>query len=220
VAVERDLQADFREWNSWHQHMTQQITRFPGVATEVRPPVCGEPFPTLSISWDPEKIGLTAGDVVRRLVESKRRIMSHAEGQGHAFLIRPAARKPGEDEIALQRLYEIFPFAPKSGPPKPLAARMAALPGSWDAEYAVCSARHLVLIAADCNDPAGSHQGWTHKGALRGRIDGKWLEFRSVLSAEGNRLSHTFRGEIGDGLIPGTLDLGDSEGQWRARRHA
>src|SRR5262249_7339503 len=94
--TERDVQTDFREWTSWYQHITEQITRVPGVRAEVRPPARGGPFPTLSVSWDAEKVGLTAGEVGRQLLEGKPRIMSHAEGEGRSFLIRPVAMKPGE----------------------------------------------------------------------------------------------------------------------------
>ena len=221
--TERDLQADFREWNSWYQRITQQITRVPGVTAEVRPPIRGGPFPTLNISWDPGKIGLTAGEVGQQLLDGKPRIMSHAEGDGHSFLIRPVAMKPGEHEVVAQRLYEIFRSAPKSRAPKPLSLPVADLSGSWavEVEYEAGSAQHTLVIAADRNELTGSHQGWAYKGDLRGIVDGSRVEFRSALPAEGNRLSYTFRGEVGDGMMSGTLDLGDyGKGRWRARKHA
>jgi L-seryl-tRNA(Ser) seleniumtransferase len=218
-----DLQADFREWNSWYQRITQQITRVPGVTAEVRPPMRGGPFPTLNIAWDPEKIAMTAGEIGRQLLDGKPRIMSHAEGEGHSFLIRPVAMKPGEHEIVAQRLYEIFRSAPKSRAPKTLAAPVADLSGYWDVEveYEAGNAHHVLVIAADRNQLSGSHQGWAYKGNLRGTIDGRSVEFRSSLPAEGNQLSYRFRGEVGDGTMSGTLDLGDyGKGRWRARRHA
>jgi D-glucosaminate-6-phosphate ammonia-lyase len=47
--TERDIKADFREWESWYASMTEQITKVPGVRTEVRPPARGGPFPTLNV---------------------------------------------------------------------------------------------------------------------------------------------------------------------------
>ena len=149
--------------------------------------------------------------------------MSHAEGDGHSFLIRPVAMKPGEHEVVAQRLYEIFRSAPKSRAPKPLSVPVADLSGSWavEVEYEAGSAQHTLVIAADRNELTGSHQGWAYKGDLRGIVDGSRVEFRSALPAEGNRLSYTFRGEVGDGMMSGTLDLGDyGKGRWRARKHA
>jgi L-seryl-tRNA(Ser) seleniumtransferase len=114
--TERDVQADFREWNMWYRHISGQITRVPGVSAEVRGPARGGPFPTLSVSWDPEKIGLSAGEIGRRLLEGKPHIMSHAEGDGHSFVIRPAALKPGSTKSSRS----VFT---KSSRPHPRAVR-------------------------------------------------------------------------------------------------
>jgi uncharacterized pyridoxal phosphate-dependent enzyme len=80
VAVEtfvnkRDIQAEFREWESWYAHISEKITAIPGVKTQVRGPQRGGPFPTLSVSWDPAQVGLTAGYVGRQLLEGEPRIM-------------------------------------------------------------------------------------------------------------------------------------------------
>ena len=222
--TQRDIQADFREWNSWYQHIKEQITRLPGVHAEVRPPARGGPFPTLNVSWDAEKVGLSAGEVGRQLLEGKPRIMSHADGDGYSFLIRPVAMKPGEYKIVAQRLYEIFRSAPKGVAPKPkLAAPAVDLSGSWDVnvEYEVGGARHSVVIAANGNELTGRHQGWAYKGELRGKVDGSRVEFSSSLPAEGTRLSYTFHGEISGGAMSGTLELGEyGRGRWRAKRRA
>ena len=66
--TERDIQADFREWESWYADISAVITRVPGVQAEVRGPQRGGPFPVLNVSWDPEKIGLTAGQIGRMLL--------------------------------------------------------------------------------------------------------------------------------------------------------
>ena len=45
--------------------------------------------------------------------------MTQAEGEGHSFLMRPVAMKPGEYEIVARRLYEVFSAAGKKKQPKP-----------------------------------------------------------------------------------------------------
>src|SRR5436309_12052573 len=50
---QRDIQSDFREWESWYAYISGQITKVPGVETAVKGPVRGGPFPTLNVSWDP-----------------------------------------------------------------------------------------------------------------------------------------------------------------------
>jgi len=218
----RDVQADFREWTSWYEHITGQITRVPGVRAEVRGPARGGPFPTLRVSWDTAKIGLKASEVGAQLLGGKPRIMSHAEGEGHEFLIRPVAMKPGEYRIVAQRLYEIFHTAPKGGVAQAHAeVSRVDLSGAWDAEieYEVGSARHQLVITANGSDLSGSHRGWAFQGDIRGKIDGDRVEMRSSLPAEGTRLSYTFRGTVAGDVMSGALELGEyGRGRWRAKR--
>src|SRR5258708_2543547 len=65
-----DVQTQFREWESWYAHITEQLTKVPGVRTQVRGPARGGPFPTLEGDWDPNKIGMSAGKTGRMLLGS------------------------------------------------------------------------------------------------------------------------------------------------------
>lgn len=221
--TERDIQADFREWESWYAHIAEQITRVPGVHTEVHGPARGGPFPTLNVSWDPVKIGMTAGQLGRMLLDGEPRIMTHAEGEGHSFLIRPVAMKPGEYQMVARRLYEVFSSAPRPGKKEGQPAQpVADISGTWDVEieYEVGSAPHKLFLAANGNHVTGSHQGWAYQGDLHGEIDGDQVKLRSSLPADGNRLSYTFTGSVSADGISGDVALGEyGRARWRARRH-
>jgi uncharacterized pyridoxal phosphate-dependent enzyme len=219
--TERDIQADFREWESWYGYITEQITKVPGVRTALRGPARGGPFPTLNVSWDSEKLDLTAGEVGRLLLDGEPSIMSHAQGEGHAFLIRPVAMKPGEYKIVAQRLHDIFRAAPKSAKTKPQPARPTMdISRTWDVEiqYEVGSARHRLVLTAKENRVSGSHQGWASTGDLSGQMNGDKVELRSALPAEGTRLSYLFQGTAAGDSMSGTADLGEyGTARWRAR---
>jgi len=221
--TERDIETDFHEWESWYDQITQQITRVPGVRTEVQGPIRGGPFPTLNISWDPEKIGLTAGELGRMLLGGEPRIMTHAEGEGHSFVLRPVAMKPGEHEVVARRLYELFRSAPPAAKQEKRAAPPSAnLSGTWDVdiEYEVGAARHKLFLAASGNRLTGSHQGWAFQGDLIGEIDGDRVKLRSSLPANGNRLSYTFTGSVSAEGISGDVELGEyGRARWHACRH-
>jgi hypothetical protein len=220
---ERDLQADFREWESWYAFIGEQITRVPGVKTEIRGPLRGGPFPTLNVSWDPSKVGITAGEVGRKLLSGEPRIMSHAEGSGHSFLIRPVALKPGEYKIVAQRLLEIFRSAQEGAPEKPSpAAPSADVSGTWvvEMQYEVGSARHKLFLTASGNRISGAHAGWKFNGDLSGTIDGSRVELRSSLPAHGTRLTYRFTGTLQSDEMTGEVSLGEyGRGRWHARRH-
>ena len=84
-----DVQTQFREWESWYAHISERISKVPGVRTQVRGPARGGPFPTLQVEWDADKIAMPAGDVGRMLLDGEPRIMSHAQRK-RSFVCHPA----------------------------------------------------------------------------------------------------------------------------------
>ncbi|MCP5111457.1 MAG: aminotransferase class V-fold PLP-dependent enzyme [bacterium] len=217
----RNIQAEYREWKSWYAHITQVITKVRGVKTEIAGPTKGGPFPTMNISWDPERIGITAGEVHDQLLNGNPSIATHASGDGHTFRFRPVAMKPGEYKIVADRLHEVFKSAPK-GRPKKLAKPKGDVTGRWDVniQYALGKATHQVFLEADGHDLAGTHVGSVTRGAVKGTIDGDRVKFRSVLPIEGSRLSYKFSGRLRGDRMEGDLDLGEyPNGTWSASRH-
>ena len=221
--TQRDLEADFRTWESWYAHISQKITQVAGVRAEVKGPIRGGPFPTLNISWDPGRIGLTASEVGRLLIEGEPRIMTQAEGEGHSFLLRPVALKPREYEIVARRLYEVFASAKKKEAGPAIAPPAMNVSGVWEVEmqYEVGTARHKLFLTAEGGRITGTHAGWAYQGDLKGEIDGARVKLRSVLPADGNTLSYVFTGSIGAEGISGEVRIGEyGSAQWRARRHS
>jgi L-seryl-tRNA(Ser) seleniumtransferase len=220
----RDVQADFREWESWYTEMTAEVTKVAGVQTKVRGPARGGPFPVLNVSWDPDQIALTSGEVGRLLLEGEPRIMTHGEGEGHQLMIRPVAMKPGEYKIVARRLYEVLSAAPKTRKLKPELGRPAAdLSGAWDLEisYEVGASKHKLFLTAAGNKVTGSHEGWAYQGDLHGEIDGSHVRLRSSIPAEGTHLSYTFTGSVSGDTMSGDINMGEyGKARWKANRHA
>ena len=222
-SASHDVQVDFQTWKSWYAHISDRILQVPGVRAEALNPMRGGPFPTLSISWDPSRIGLTAGEVGRHLLEGEPRIMTQASGEGHSFLLRPVAMKPDEYEIVARRLYEVFSSAPKQKQKGPLEPPSMNVTGSWDVDvrYEVGSAHHKLFLAADGNRITGTHTGWAYTGDIRGEINGGSIRFRSTLPADGNVLSYTFTGTVSPQGISGDVQIGEyGSAKWSARRRS
>jgi D-glucosaminate-6-phosphate ammonia-lyase len=218
---DRDLAADFRTWESWYAHISDRITRVAGVRTEVKGPVRGGPFPVLNILWDSAKVGLTAGEVGRLLLDGQPRIMTQAEGEGHSFLLRPVAMKPGEYKIVARRLYEVLSSARKKGEERAPDPPSMNISGQWEVEiqYEVGSARHKLVLDADGNRISGTHTGWAYQGDLKGEISGDRVKLRSTLPADGNVLSYVFTGSATEQGISGDVRIGEyGSAKWHARR--
>jgi L-seryl-tRNA(Ser) seleniumtransferase len=221
--TERDIKSDFREWESWYAHIAEQITQIPGVRAEVRGPARGGPFPTLNVSWDPAKVSMTAGEVGHKMLEGEPRIMTHAEGEGHSFLIRPVALKPGEYKIVAQRLSEVLRSTPSGTRVKPQPAAPASdIAGAWDTDiqYEVGSAQHKLNLNTNGNSVSGSHAGWAYKGDVTGIVDGSRVELRSNMPCEGTHLTYRFTGTVTGDQMVGEVSLGEyGRARFAARRH-
>src|SRR5579864_8553941 len=209
-ALKRDLQSEYRTWESWMNFIGGEVTRVPGVTTKMLPPSGGGPFPTMQVDWDPDRVGITAGELGRMLLDGEPRIMSHAEGDGHSFVIRPAAMKPEHYRPVAKRLYDIFSQAPKGGAPK-LAAPLQDLSGAWNVnvEYATGAARHSLTLKADGNHLSGTHRGRKLAGDLRGVIDGARVRFHSSMPYEGVPVTYTFTGSVEGEHMSGNVELGE-----------
>jgi len=221
--TKRNLEAEYREWESWYAHITREVTRVPGVRTRVNPPRRGSTFPTLQVEWDPQKVGITAGDVGEQLLGGEPRVMSHAAGEGFSFVIRPVALKPEEYKIVAQRVREVLEGAKGRPyqPPKilPPAANVA---GRWDVEleFVVGKARHLLVLETNQSELAGTHIARLTRGDLKGQVSGDQVRFTSILPYEGNRLEYAFQGKIEGNRMSGEVDLGEhGAARWSAERH-
>jgi L-seryl-tRNA(Ser) seleniumtransferase len=219
----RNIEAEYEEWKRWYAHITSVITKVDGVTTEVRGPTRGGPFPTMNISWDPEKIGLTAGELHDILLRGDPAIQTHASGEGHSFLFRPVAMKPEDYKIVADRLLDVFRKAPKKRPVTIAKNPMADISGRWNVQmkFLAGEADHLLFFEADGNRLTGTHAGSVTRGPLEGEIDGDRVRFRSVLPIEGSRLSYRFSGRLSGDRMEGDLDLGEyPSARWSAVRHA
>lgn len=218
---QRDLQKEYEEWNAWYDHISKAVTAVPGVTTKVGKPSRGGPFPTLTISWDMAKIGMTAGELHEALINGDPSIQTHANGDGSSFPLRPVAMKPGEHKIVADRLAEVFRTAPK---PKAKSMKPPAgdVSGRWDVtvNFTRGSSDHLLFLEANGANIAGTHVGTVKRGPVEGKIDGDRVELSSVLTFEGSRLGYKFQGTIEGDVMEGDLDLAEyPTAKWTARRH-
>ncbi|HZB25019.1 MAG TPA: aminotransferase class V-fold PLP-dependent enzyme [Vicinamibacterales bacterium] len=221
VLMSRGTDGDFKTWRAWLTDISDIVTKVPGVRAEMQEPGGTSPYPTMNIEWDPQQVGITAGEVYDRLLAGEPRVMSHASGDGYSFRVRPPAMKAGDQILAGRQIAAVLRQAPKGIAAKTLSAPAADLAGRWDVEvqYSRGHARHSLLLVTSGNAIEGSHVGRRLHGAVRGEIDGDRVRLRSSLPCEGTRLSYRFEGRLAGETIAGEVDLGEyGKARWTARR--
>ncbi len=219
---ERDLKAEHRTWEGWYAHISKVVTALGGIQTRVNPAAGASPFPVLYVEWEAARYNLTAGELGQKLLEGEPRIMSHAGGEGHSFIIRPVAMQPGEEKLVAARLAEIFRQSAGSSRPQDLRSPALSMAGRWDVEvrFVSGSSKHTLYLEQDGNKITGAHHGRSLKGDLVGAIDGDQVRLLSSFRYEGAALRYEFTGQAAGDSMEGGIDLDEyGKASFSARRH-
>ena len=219
----RNRQAEDDLWRSWYKHINSRINKVDGVTTSVRQPRTAANYPVLNVEWDPKKIGLTAGEVGKMLLDGEPRVQTHAGGEGHAFIIRPCAMYDGEQKFVADRLYEIFKNAPGEKPMPPLKPPTVTVDGHWDVDiqFVVGSVKHRVFLSADGNSLTGEHVGRITNAPVSGTVSGNEVKFTGGGKVEATALHYSFTGHVQGDHMSGEVSLGEyGTARWTAKRRA
>ena len=211
----RNRDAEDKEWRAWFLHITNTVSKVPGVSGEIIEPKDKQYYPTMKIVWDKTKIGITAGEVGKQLLDGEPRIMTHAglnEGnQDSEMLLRPVAMWTDEYKVVANRIHEILSKAPGPKPKPKYAPPVGNIAGLWEStiQFKAGTTRHTFYLDLKTNMLRGQYTGRLVKGPLKGHVDGNQVEFSSSGRLEGTSLSYTYKGTFNGDTMSGTVDLGE-----------
>jgi uncharacterized pyridoxal phosphate-dependent enzyme len=225
--VKRDHEAEWKRWMAGLDHIARRVSAVDGVTTTVTEARgLSNRTPSLRISWDAQRTGITGDSVARTLFETEPRIALNAtrgpdDPSKTGVSITAYMMSPGDETIIADRLHALLtrraPLAHAAAPAKPAVD----LTGQWDVriQYAAGTSTHILRVRQRENDIQGSHQGDFVTRDVSGTIDGDQVRIRSNHGLNGDSLSFTFAGTVAGNEMSGTLDMGEYLGAaWTARR--
>jgi len=104
--VQRDHEAEWKEWERRLQVMGEAAAAFESVTTATHTPERSNVAPHLSIKWAADQLGMTAAEVRRQLSDGEPRI--EMTGGDDSLGINPYMMEEGEAEIVARRLTEVM----------------------------------------------------------------------------------------------------------------
>ncbi len=216
----RNYDDEVAMWSGWLGRIAKRIEQVPGVSTNLvaRPP--SNPHSYLQVSWDRAKISYTAGELHDVLFDGEPRLQTLASGGGNKFPLRVSNIEQDQVETVAERLYQVFHNAPRAKEPR-RAAPSTDLTGRWEADlkFVRGGATHQLYFEAEGNRLRGTHQGRNAEGAIHGFIDGDRVQFSSLMSYQGSRLSYDFTGRLSGDAMSGEVQLGEyGPAAWQAKR--
>ena len=226
----RDHKAEWAQWQSWLDTISNRVTKIPGVTTRVeQPDSLSNNAPTLVIAWDGNQLGATGSEISKHLYDTEPRIIL-ASGRGSrpnrmasSVSVMPYMMQPGDANIAADRLYAALSKPPQPEPVSEPSGAPANVAGRWDAvvEYKRGKAMHILTFEQSGNILTGTHQGEIVSGDLKGSADGSDLHFAANHRIEGTSLHFAFHGKVEGSAMEGTVDLGEyGTATFTAQRHA
>jgi D-glucosaminate-6-phosphate ammonia-lyase len=226
--VKRDHDAEWRTWQSWLDHISDQAMKVPGVSRQILQPAdLSNHAPVLQLSWDSQKLGITGSEVEDLLLRGSPRIVVAGSSGNRRDMSRPGTLRvmpymmqPGDYKIASDAIYKILSNPPKIAAPE-IPAPSVNVTGLWTAElkFLTGSARHELTITQTDAKLSGTHKGETLTGNLNGSVEGNRVLMHSSQRIQGTALSFQFAGTVTSDSMQGTVDLAEyGKAEFTARR--
>ena len=209
----RDHKAEWKEWMSWLDLISERMLTIEGITTEVtQPEGLSNHAPVLHIKWDPDRLNITGDEVAEEVARNKPRLAigSMTMDQLTSVNITPNQMQPGNAEVVADRLHGIL--SQKRAPRlENLKSASADLNGHWDIEVSFPSSKshHKLFIEQDGNWIEGMHQTDFEMLDLVGMVEGEEIRLRSDYRIPGNSLIYLFSGELKNEKLSGSIYLGE-----------
>ena len=209
----RDHEAEWQEWLSWLDLISERMLTIEGIETEVtQPEGLSNHAPVLHVQWNSDELNITGEEVAEEVARNKTRIAigSRTRDNRTSINITPNQMQPGNAEVVAERLHGILSQkrAPRSDT---LKAANVDLNGHWDIEISFPSSKskHKLFIEQDGNWIQGVHQTDFELFDLIGMVESDDIKMKSSYSIPGNSLTYLFSGEVKNEKLTGSIFLGE-----------
>lgn len=211
--VRRDHQAEWKTWLSWLDFIAKRLSKIDGIETSVHEPTeLSNKSPVLNISWDPDKLHITAEEVAEDFARNKPRIAigGRTDEDKTTLSITTGQMQPGNEKVVADRVYHAL--SQKRKPQSDaLAAPSVTISGHWDVTVTFFSgtSRHALYIEQDGNWIQGTHQSDFSVQEVMGMVEGDQVKLRSTVRIPGSRVTYLFSGTASEDAINGSIYLGE-----------
>lgn len=212
-ATARDPQREHAAWRAELAQLAAAAETVPGVACEhVDWKGPEEPTPRLRVRWDRARIDIDGPDLRLRLAAGEPAIqVDDRFARADSITILPLNLQPGEARIVGQRIAaELARVAAR-----PEAGRAAGptidIGGAWRVtlRLAAGEVEHGFDLRQDGTTVTGVHRlASGASGPIAGRVEGDRVRLESEHRSGGAGLAYSFAGNLRDGALEGSVDLG------------
>jgi uncharacterized pyridoxal phosphate-dependent enzyme len=224
----RDHAAEQRMWQSWLQTIEARVKPLPSVTTEyLQPEDLSNRAPRLRIHWDANVLKITGSELYAALDAGTPRIMldsgtgTRPTQMASSVTVMPYMMDPGEEILVGDAIYkQLTQPAHYSDPVIPSGTPMR-VEGKWAVaiRYTRGTGEQLFTLTQTGGDLEGVQHGELYTAPLKGTVHAHQVELRSEMPVSGNSILWTFKGQLEDDRLSGTVHLGEfGDATWTATR--
>ncbi|HET9487880.1 MAG TPA: aminotransferase class V-fold PLP-dependent enzyme [Chryseosolibacter sp.] len=209
----RDHQAEWKTWLSWLDVIAKKISKIDGVETSVHEPTgLSNRSPVLNISWDPEKLHVTAEEIAEDFARNKPRIAigGNSKNGKTTLSVTTGQMQPGNEKVVADRIHDSLSKKRKPQSNE-MAAPSATISGHWDVtvEFFNSTSQHSLFIEQDGNWIQGTHHSDFSLQEVVGMIEGDQVKLHSTVRIPGSRVTYLFSGTASADGMSGSIYLGE-----------
>ena len=211
--VKRDHEGEWKTWLSWLDVISKRVSKIDGIETSVHEPTeLSNRSPVLRISWDPEKLHITAEEVAEDFARKKPRIAIGARSRdGMTTLsITTGQMQPGNEKIVADRIHAILSEKrqPRSSE---LKAASVNIGGHWEVsvQFFSSTSEHTLYLEQDGNWIQGAHHSDFSVQDIMGMVEDDQIKMRSNVRIPGSGVTYLFSGTATNDSMEGSIYLGE-----------
>ncbi|MDR3538850.1 MAG: PLP-dependent transferase [Acetobacteraceae bacterium] len=212
---ERDSAAEEQRWSDDLATIAKALQGLDGIETTVVAPRWTVRVPSLMISWDETRYGITNEGLRQRLLDGEPRIMldDMASVTTNSLRIEPFNLQPGEARMVGLAISRAFQSAARLAQPHAVAPALD-VSGEWelDVRFLKGGRRHRVTLEQQGTDVTGRQESNGFSGGVQGQVSASVVRLIFDGEHEGSTIFYTLEGEAAPSRMTGTVLFGAANG--------
>jgi uncharacterized pyridoxal phosphate-dependent enzyme len=215
----RDHDAEQKQWNEWLASIAGQLKGIPSLTTKVNPLTAdlSNRAPTLTVSWDAAKVGITGTELVAMMDKGSPRVLvmggdGHRPDQMHSSIeIMPYMMQPGDYKIVGDVVSKSLRNPGHIENPVVPTGALANLTGTWAVEidFLRGSSQQQFVLEQKGTAVTGTQHGELYTTDMHGKVTADHVTLTSAMFISGSNVPYTFTGVVSGTTLSGSVKLGE-----------
>jgi uncharacterized pyridoxal phosphate-dependent enzyme len=215
----RDHDAEQKQWLEWITYIGEATKGIPSVTYKIDMPDddLSNRAPTITISWDAEKVGLTGSELVEMLDKGTPRILvgggsgRRPEMMKSTLNIMPYMMQPGDYKIVANTVSKYLRNPGHHENPPVYTGANADMAGTWNVtvNFSRGVGQQQFVLTQDGARVSGDQKGELFTTKMRGRVNADHVTLMSAMAANASMIPWTFTGVVSGNTYSGDVKMGE-----------